>query len=336
MSEGNHVIPPTMRAIDPEMPGGPEVLSIVERPVPVPGAGEVLIRVHAAGINRPDVLQRMGRYPPPAGAPGILGLEAAGEVVALGPDVENVRLGDPVTALVSGGAYADYVVAHESLCLPVPPGMHFFEAAALPETYFTVWANLFELGEAKAGDSLLLHGGTSGIGVTAIDLCRQFGIDIIVTCGTAAKCAAAERMGARAINYRDGDFAPQVREMTGDRGVDLVIDMVGGDYVTRNLVCLRNGGRHISIAYLQGKRVELDLGTLMQRRLHLTGSTLRSRPVEEKAALARALREKVWPLFVDGGLAARIDRRYPLAEAAAAHRRMEAGEHIGKLVLTML
>lgn len=337
MSENNRLPPETMRAIDPETPGGPEVLTVVERPVPIPGPREVLIRVHAAGVNRPDVIQRMGKYAPPPGAPSILGLEAAGEVVAIGPDVETIRPGDPVTALVPGGAYADYVVASEQLCLPVPPGMHFYEAATLPETYFTVWSNLFDLGEAKRGDTLLLHGGTSGIGVTAIDLCRQFGIDIIVTCGTSAKCATAKGQGARAaINYRNGDFAPKVRELTNDRGVDLVIDMVGGDYFPRNLVCLRPGGRHISIAFLQGHRVELDLSFIMRQRLHLTGSTLRSRPLPEKAAIAAALREHVWPLFDDGTLTARVDKSFPLSDAAQAHRRMEAGEHMGKLVLTMV
>lgn len=325
-----------MRAIDPDAPGGPEVLTVVERPIPEPGPGEVLIRVHAAGINRPDVLQRQGNYPPPEGASEILGLEGAGEVVKLGEGVTSLMVGDPVTALVPGGAYADYMVADARLCLPVTAGMHFYEAAAIPETYFTVWQNLFRIGGAKAGYRILVHGGTSGIGVTAIDLCRAFGMDIIVTCGTDEKCAAAEAMGARAINYRNGDFAPKVREMTDGQGVDLVLDMIGGDYVARNLVCLKDGGMHISIAFQQGARVELNIPRLMQRRHHLTGSTLRPRTAEEKAEIAADLREKVWPLFADGTLQARVDKSFPMNEAPAAHRRMEAGEHVGKLVLTML
>ncbi|MFA7439580.1 MAG: NAD(P)H-quinone oxidoreductase [Sphingomonadaceae bacterium] len=330
-------LPHKMRAIDPELPGGPEVLAVVDRPVPLPGVGEVLIRVHAAGVNRPDVVQRQGHYPPPAGSTSILGLEASGVVVALGEGVGNVRIGDPVTALLPGGGYADYVVANEKLCLPVPAGMHFLEAAALPETYFTVWSNLFRVGGAKAGDTLLIHGGTSGIGVAAIDLGRVFGIMVIVTCGTDAKCRAAEKLGAAlAINYRSGDFAPRVREFTEGRGVDLVIDMVGGNYVGRNLVCLAENGRHISIAFQQGRATEIDLSLLMRKRLHLTGTMLRPRPLAEKAAIADDLREKVWPHFAEGRLQARIDQIVPMENAASAHRRMEAGDHIGKLVLSMM
>jgi putative PIG3 family NAD(P)H quinone oxidoreductase len=328
-------LPAVMRAIDPDRAGGPDVLELVERPVPQPAPGEVLIRVHAAGVNRPDVIQRLGHYPPPPGAPSIPGLEVAGEVVATGEGVADVRVGDAVAALVPGGGYAEYAVAAADLCLPVPAGMHFHEAAALPETYFTVWSNLFDIAGAAAGDTILVHGGTSGIGVTAIDLGRAFGLDVIVTCGTEAKCAAAAAMGARAINYRDGDFAPVVREWTEGRGVAIVIDMVGGDYVARNLVCLANGGRHVSIAFQHSQRAEIDVGLVMRRRLVLTGSTLRPRSVREKAAIARALQQKVWPLFAEGRLVARVDRTFPLAEAAAAHRRMEAGEHIGKLVLTL-
>lgn len=329
------VLPATMRAIDPAEPGGPDVLEVVTRPVPRPGPGQVLIRVHAAGVNRPDVIQRVGRYPPPPGAPSIPGLEIAGTVVALGEDVTNVAAGDPVTALVPGGGYAEYAVADAALCLPVPAGMHFHEAAALPETYFTVWSNLFDIGGAKAGDTILVHGGTSGIGVAAIDLGRQFGLDVIVTCGTDAKCAAAEGFGARAINYRNGDFAPLVREMTGGTGVDIVLDMVGGDYVGRNLACLKQDGRHISIAFLGGSRVEFDMGIVMRRRLHMTGSTLRPRPLAEKAAIAERLRTYVWPALAAGTLQPRVDRLFPLEEAPAAHRRMEAGEHVGKIVLTL-
>ena len=329
-------IPQTMRAIDPASHGGADVLLVVERPVPLPGPGEVLIQVHAAGVNRPDVLQRLGLYPMPHGIPTIMGLEAAGEVVALGEGVSGVQIGDPVTALVPGGAYADYVVADAGTCLPVPPGMHFTEAAGLPETYFTVWSNLFDQAGAKAGDTVLVHGGTSGIGVTAIDLCRLFGIDIIVTCGTDAKCDAARALGATdAINYRNGDFAPDVRELTGGRGVDIVMDMVGGDYVPRNLVCLAEGGRHVSIGFQQGARTELDLALLMRRRLLLTGSMLRPQPPAYKAKIAAQLLEKVWPAFADGTLTPRLDRTFPLTEAPAAHRHMESGSHVGKIVLSM-
>ncbi len=331
-----HSIPTSMRAIDPASHGGPDVLGVVERPVPQPGAGEVLIHVHAAGVNRPDILQRMGHYPMPAGAPTIMGLEAAGEIVALGEGVTDVRVGDPVTALVIGGAYADYVSAPSGQCLPVPPGMHFTEAAGLPETYFTVWSNLFEQGGAKPGDTVLVHGGTSGIGVTAIDLCRLFGIRIIVTCGSDSKCATSTTLGAaHSINYRDGDFAAEVREFTEGRGVDVVMDMVGGDYVARNLVCLAEGGRHVSIAFQQGARAELDLALVMRRRLILTGSMLRPRPLAYKAELARVLREKVWPAFADGTLTARLDKVFKLEEAAAAHRHMESGSHVGKIVLSL-
>ena len=332
----SEAIPAVMRAIDPASPGGPDVLAVVERPVPALGPGEVLIHVHAAGVNRPDILQRMGLYPMPPGAPTIMGLEAAGEVVALGEGVSDIRLGDPVTALVAGGAYADYVTAPSGQCLPVPPGMHFTEAAGLPETYFTVWSNLFDQAGGKAGDTVLVHGGTSGIGVTAIDLCRLFGLGIIVTCGSDAKCSAASGLGAtHTINYRDGDFAAEVRALTGGRGVDIVIDMVGGDYVPRNLVCLAEGGRHVSIAFQQGARTELDLALVMRRRLILTGSMLRPRPVGYKAQVAAALREQVWPAFADGQLTPRLDKVFPLHEAPAAHRYMESGGHVGKIVLQL-
>lgn len=329
-------IPAVMRAIDPAQPGGPDVLQIVERPVPTPAPGEVLIRVHAAGVNRPDVLQRMGLYPMPPGAPTIMGLEAAGEIVALGEGVTTLAVGDPVTALVAGGAYADYVAAPAVQCLPVPPGMRFAEAATLPETWFTVWANLAELATCKAGESLLVHGGTSGIGVTAIDFARLFGLTIIVTCGTDAKCTAALELGAtHAINYRDGDFAPKVRELTGGQGVDVVLDMVGGEYFPRNLVALREGGRHVSIAFQKGNRLELDVAFLMRRRLHVTGSLLRPRSVAEKGALAQALATNVWPHFADGTLKSHLFREFPLDQADDAHRLMESGGHIGKIALTL-
>lgn len=312
------------------------MLELVERPVPQPGPGEVLILVHAAGVNRPDILQRRGLYPLPPGAPSILGLECAGEVVALGDGVTGVAMGDAVTALVPGGAYAGYCVAPAATCLPVPPGMRFAEAAGLPETWFTVWSNLVDQARVEAGDSVLVHGGTSGIGATAIELGKLIGFRVIVTCGTDAKCARAMDMGAAAaINYRDGDFAPPVLELTGGRGVAIVLDMVGGEYIPRNLACLGTGGRHVSIAYQRGARVELELPLMMRRRLTLTGSLLRPRPVEEKAAIAQQLREKVWPALADGTLSPRLHRTFPLAEAAAAHRYMESGAHVGKIVLTL-
>jgi len=329
-------IPATMRAIDPAQPGGPDVLQVVERPVPTPAAGEVLIRVHAAGVNRPDVLQRMGLYPMPPGAPTIMGLEAAGEVVALGEGVTTLSVGDPVTALVAGGGYADYVAAPAVQCLPVPPGMRFAEAATLPETWFTVWANLADLATCKAGESLLVHGGTSGIGVTAIDFAKLFNLTIFVTCGTDAKCKAALELGAaHAINYRDGDFAPIVRDLTGGQGVDVVLDMVGGEYFPRNLASLKEGGRHVSIAFQKGNRLELDIAFLMRRRLHVTGSLLRPRSVAEKGALAEALRTHVWPHFADGTLKPHLFREFPLEQADDAHRLMEAGGHVGKIALTL-
>ena len=329
-------IPATMRAIDPAQPGGPDVLQVVERPVPAPGPGEVLIRVHAAGVNRPDVLQRMGLYPMPPGAPTIMGLEAAGEIVALGEGVTTLAVGDPVTALVAGGAYAEYVNAPAAQCLPVPPGMRFAEAATLPETWFTVWANLADLATCKAGESLLVHGGTSGIGVTAIDFARLFGLTIIVTCGTDAKCKAARDLGAtHAINYRDGDFAPIVRDLTGGQGVDVVLDMVGGEYFPRNLASLKEGGRHVSIAFQKGNRLELDIAFLMRRRLHVTGSLLRPRSIAEKGAIAEALATHVWPHFADGTLKPHLFKEFPLEQADDAHRLMESGGHIGKIALTL-
>ncbi len=328
--------PSLMRAIDPAQPGGPDILVVVERPVPEPAPGEVLIRVHATGVNRPDVLQRMGRYPLPPGASSILGLEAAGEVVALGEGVTDIKLGDPVAALVAGGAYAEYVAAPAGQCLPVPPGMRFAEAATLPETWFTVWANLTDLGQAQPGETLLVHGGTSGIGTTAIDYARVRGMTVIVTCGTDAKCKAALDLGAHhAINYNDGDFAPIVRELTGGRGVDIVLDMVGGEYFPRNLASLRDGGRHVSIAFQKGNRLELDIAFLMRKRLHVTGSLLRPRSVAEKVAIAESLKREIWPLFADGTLKAHLFKEFPLEQADDAHRLMEAGGHVGKIALTL-
>lgn len=324
-----------MTAIDPAAPGGPEVLVAVERPVPRPGAGEVLIRVAAAGVNRPDILQRIGAYPPPPGAPSIPGLEVAGEVVALGGDVAPELLGQPVCALVAGGGYAGYAVAPAAQCLPVPEALSMVEAAALPETLFTVWTNLFERGFASEGDSVLVHGGTSGIGTMAIALCGLFGVTIIVTAGSAEKCAAALRLGAdHAVDYRAEDFVARVRDITGGRGVQVVLDMVGGDYVPRNLACLADDGRHVSIAVQGGASATVPIFEIMRRRLTLTGSTLRPRDAEFKAMVADELARTVWPHVEAGQLRPVIDRTYPLAEAAEAHRRMESGGHVGKIVLT--
>jgi putative PIG3 family NAD(P)H quinone oxidoreductase len=326
----------TMTAIDPAAPGGPEVLVPVERPVPEPGPGEVLIRVEAAGVNRPDVMQRMGLYPPPPGAPSIPGLEVAGTVVALGDGADASLLGQPVCALVAGGGYAEYCAAPDGQCLPVPGPLSMAEAAALPETFFTVWTNLFQRGGAKAGDTILVHGGTSGIGTTAILLGTLFGMDVIVTAGSAEKCARAREIGAmHAIDYRSLDFAEEVRRITGGAGVAVVLDMVGGDYVVRNLACLAEEGRHVSIAGQRGGTAEVPLWEVMRRRLTLTGSTLRARSAAFKSALADALRAQVWPHLESGRIAPVVDRIFPLVQAAEAHKRMESGEHVGKIVLEM-
>jgi len=325
---------PTMIAIDPERPGGPELLVPVERPIPRPGPGEVLIRVRAAGVNRPDVLQRLGLYPMPPGAPTIPGLEAAGEIVALGEGASRFRLGDEVCALLAGGGYAQYVPVPEGQCLEVPPGLTLVQAASLPETYFTVWSNLFERAYAADGETVLVHGGTSGIGVTAILLAKAFGLTVFVTCGSDEKCAAARELGADlAINYRTQDFAEVALSATGKRGVDVVLDMVGGDYLPRNLACLADNGRHVSIAFQRGPRADLDLALVMRKRLTLSGSMLRPRSVAYKSALADSLARDVWPLFAEGRLRVVIDATFPLERAADAHRRMEAGEHVGKIVL---
>jgi NADPH2:quinone reductase len=319
---------PTMIAIDPSEPGGPDVLQPVERPVPAAGEGELLIKVAAAGVNRPDVMQRLGLYPPPPGAPSIPGLEVAGSIVG------GARDGEAVCALVSGGGYAQYCVAPEGQCLPVPRGFSMVEAAALPETFFTVWTNLFQRGAAKAGDTLLVHGGTSGIGTTAILLGKAFGLTVIVTAGSPEKCARALGAGAaHAIDYRAQDFVEAVKRITGGRGVDIVLDMIGGDYLPRNLDCLAEEGRHVSIAVQRGAKAELPIWQVMAKRLTLTGSTLRARPAAFKTALAAELRERVWPRLDAGEIRPVIDTVFPLADAAGAHRRMEAGEHVGKIVL---
>ncbi|WP_034157577.1 NAD(P)H-quinone oxidoreductase [Sphingomonas sp. ERG5] len=325
-----------MRAIDPEVPGGPEVLRIVERPVPVPGPDEVLIRVAAAGVNRPEVMQRKGLYPPPPGAPSILGMEISGTIVAVGDGVMKEIIGQPVCALISGGAYADYAVAPWGQCLPVPEALSMVEAAAMPETLFTVWTNLFERGYASEGDTVLVHGGTSGIGTMAIALANLFDLTIIVTAGSDEKCAAARALGAdHAINYKTQDFVAEVKTLTGGKGCAVVLDMVGGDYLPRNLQCLADDGRHVSIAVQGGLTATIPIFEIMRRRLTLTGSTLRPRDTAFKTLVADELHRTVWPHVEAGRLKPVIDRTFPLAEAPAAHERMEAGDHVGKIVLVM-
>ncbi|HXP31201.1 MAG TPA: NAD(P)H-quinone oxidoreductase [Stellaceae bacterium] len=330
-------LPATMTAIEIAEPGAPEMLKPTTRPMPLPGAGEVLVRVAAAGVNRPDVLQRKGEYPPPPGASDIPGLEIAGEVIAIGLGVHRLKPGDQICALVSGGGYATHCIAQEATCLPVPKGFSMAEAAALPETFFTVWHNLFERGALHAGESVLIHGGSSGIGTVAIQLARAFGArQIFATAGSAEKCHACERLGAtRAINYRTAEFLTVIREMTGNRGVDVVLDMVGGDYIQKNLSALAVDGRLVFIAFLRGASVEVNFGPVMTKRLTITGSTLRARSLEHKAAIAAPLERAVWPLLDQGKIRPVIHRTYPLAEAAAAHRVMEGSEHIGKIVLTV-
>ncbi|HEY5208708.1 MAG TPA: NAD(P)H-quinone oxidoreductase [Stellaceae bacterium] len=329
-------LPETMMAIEITKPGAPEVLKPGTRPVPKPGKGEVLIAVAAAGVNRPDVMQRRGLYPPPAGASDIPGLEIAGHVVALGEGA-RLKIGDAVTALVSGGGYAQYCVAPEPQCLPVPAGFSMAEAAALPETFFTVWHNLFERGQLAKGESVLIHGGSSGIGTAAIQLAREFGAkEIFATAGSAEKCAACERLGAtRAINYKTEDFATVVKAATGNRGVDVVLDMVAGDYLQRNLDLLAMDGRLVIIAFLHGTKAEIDFNGVLRRRLTITGSGLRPRPVAEKGAIADGLRSHVWHLLDEGKIKPLIDKVFPLADAAGAHALMESSAHIGKIVLTV-
>ena len=319
-----------MQAVIADGDGG---LVMVERPVPQPGPGEVLIKVAAAGVNRPDVLQRRGMYPPPPGAPDVLGLEVAGEVIAA-EQASNDLVGTKVCALVAGGGYAEYCVAPVGTCLRVPEAISLVEAAAMPETLFTVWVNLFERGFAADGDWVLVHGGTSGIGTMAISLGKLFGLKLIVTCGTDEKCARAAALGAdAAINYRTQDFVEEVHRVTSRAGVNIVIDMVGGDYVPRNLACLTEEGRHVSIAVQRGATAEIPIFDVMRRRLTLTGSTLRPRPVEFKTMVADEIARTVWPYVQSGRLRPVIDTTFPLAEANAAHERMEAGENIGKIVL---
>jgi putative PIG3 family NAD(P)H quinone oxidoreductase len=322
-----------MMAIVAPQPDGAEELTLVERPVPEPGRGEVLIKVAAAGVNRPDILQRRGLYPPPPGAPNILGLEIAGEVVAGGKGAEDF-LARQVCALVIGGGYAEYCAAPVGTCLPIPRGLSLIEAAAMPETLFTVWVNLFERGFAADGDWVLVHGGTSGIGTMAISLGGLFGLNVIVTCGTDEKCGRAIELGAAlAINYRTQDFVEEVAKITDGRGVAVVLDMIGGDYVPRNLKALAEEGRHVSIAWQRGAKAEISFAEVSQRRLTLTGSLLRPRPVDFKTMVADEIRETVWPYVEGGKLRPMIDSVFPLNRAAEAHARMESGEHVGKIVL---
>jgi putative PIG3 family NAD(P)H quinone oxidoreductase len=328
-------IPEWMTAIDPAGKGGPELLVPVSRSVPKPGPGQLLIRVAAAGVNRPDVAQREGGYPPPPGAPSILGLEIAGEVVALGDGALPEMLGQPVCALVAGGGYAEYCVADEGLCLPVPNTLSMIEAAAIPETLLTVWHNLFERAYVADGDRVLIHGGTSGIGTMAILLGRIFQVETIVTVGSDDKAAAALKLGAaHAINYRTQDFVTEIARITGGKGVDAVLDMVGGSYLPRNLDCLADDGRHVSIAILGGAKAEIPIWKIMQKRLTLTGSTLRPRSVEFKSLLTSEVAQMVWPHAEEGRLKPVIDSTFPLAQAADAHRRMDE-DHIGTVVLTV-
>jgi NADPH2:quinone reductase len=328
-------LPESMTYIAHGAGGGPEVLVPARGPLPVPAADEVLIRVLHAGVNRPDVAQRQGTYPPPANASQIIGLEAAGEVVATGSAVARWRVGDCVTALTNGGAYAEYVAVPEAQCLPWPAGYDSARAAALPETFFTVWANLFGHGRFSPGDSVLIHGGASGIGTTAIQLAKAFGGTVFATAGSAEKCAACLRLGAdAAINYREQDFVDAVRDATGKRGVDVVLCMVGAPYVARNLRVLAKDGRLVLIAFLGGEVAEkLDLRPIMLKRLVVTGSTLRPRTTAEKGEIAAGLEAKVWPLLAAGRIAPVIHAEFPLAQAADAHRLMESGAHIGKIVL---
>jgi NADPH2:quinone reductase len=323
-------------AIEIRAPGPPDVLAPTERPKPVAAPGELLIKVAAAGVNRPDVMQRLGRYPPPAGASDIPGLEVSGRIDALGPETHGWKLGDEVCALVAGGGYAEYCVVPAPQCLPVPRGLSIVHAAAMPETFFTVWTNVFERGGLKVGESLLVHGGSSGIGTTAIQLAAVLGARVFTTAGNPEKCAACEQLGAeQAINYRTSDFVARVLEATGGKGVNVILDMVGGEYFRRNIECLAVEGRLVQIATLAGAKAEITLPTIMQRRLTITGSTLRSRSVAEKGQIANALREHVWPLADAGRVKPIVYRTFPLQDAAAAHRMMESGEHIGKLVLVV-
>jgi NADPH2:quinone reductase len=329
-------VPDTMTAIEISAPGGPDVLKPKTMPTPKPAAGQILVKVAAAGVNRPDLMQRAGLYPPPPGHSPLPGLEVAGEVAALGAGVTRWKLGDKVCALVNGGGYAQYCIAEEPVALPIPAGLDMVHAGAVPETFFTVWNNVFERGRLTAGEWFLVHGGTSGIGTTAIQLAKAFGARVIATAGSAEKCKTCLEIGAdRAINYKAEDFVAAAREATGGKGVDVTLDMVGGDYTERNIAAAAEEGRIVQIAVLGGADVKINIARLMMKRVTLTGSTLRPRTREAKAGFARALEAKVWPLLASGKVGAVMDSTFPLAQAADAHRRLESGAHVGKVVLVV-
>lgn len=313
--------------------GAQHELEVVEGESPTPSSDEVLIRVHAAGINRPDILQRQGLYPAPADASPILGLEVAGEITALGENITDWKLGDKVCALVNGGGYAEYAIAPATQCLPIPDGFSFIQAAALPETFFTVWHNLFQRAQLKTGETLLIHGGTSGIGTTAIQLAVAFGVKVFATAGSAEKCQAIESLGAVAINYREQDFVAEIKTQTQGQGANVILDMVGGDYIQRNFFAATKEGRIVNIAFLNGSKVELDLMPLMLKRLTLTGSTLRAQSAQVKAGIAQELKEQVWPLLNQQKIKPIIDSVFSFSEVAKAHERMESSQHIGKIIL---
>jgi len=314
--------------------GTPDVLEIGDSPIPTPNSDEVLIRVHAAGINRPDILQRQGLYPAPADASPILGLEVAGEITEIGKDVTEWKIGDKVCALVNGGGYAEYAVAPAAQCLPIPDNFSFAQAAALPETFFTVWHNLFQRAQLKAGETLLVHGGTSGIGTTAIQLAVAFGVKVFATAGSMEKCQAITSLGAVAINYREQDFVAEIKTQTQGQGVNVILDMVGGDYIQRNFSAAAKDARIVNIAFLNGSKTELDLMPLMLKRLTLTGSTLRAQSPQIKAKIAQELKKQVWPLLDQQKIKPIIDSVFPFSEVAKAHERMESSQHIGKIILT--
>lgn len=329
-------LPKTMRAVEISKPGGPEVLKLVERPVPQAGPGQIVIRLKAAGVNRPDALQRMGAYAPPPGASDLPGLEGAGEVAAIGPGVSRWSVGDQVTALLPGGGYAEYALTHQDHALAIPTGLSMAQAAALPETFFTVYSNIVMRGGLSAGESFLVHGGSSGIGTTAIQLAARIGARVFTTAGSDEKCAACLALGAeKAINYKTQDFVAECLDATDGRGVDLVLDMVGGDYISRDIKVLANDGRLVFIAFLGGPKAEVNFAQIMVKRLHVTGSTLRPQSDLAKSRIAEALRDHVWPLISSGQIAPVMDSTFPLTEAIAAHQRLEHSDHIGKIVMTL-
>jgi len=330
------MIEQTMKCVEIREPGGPDVLTMAARNVPVAQAGEILVKVAAAGVNRPDVIQRKGLYPPPPGASDLLGLEVSGEVVALGEGVTNVSIGDTVCALTNGGGYAEYCVVPAEQCLPVPSGLTMEEAAAVPETFFTVWFNLYLQGGLKPGQTLLVQGGSSGIGTTTIQMATALGVTVFTTAGNDAKCQACRDLGASlAINYKDKDFVEAIKEATNGKGVDMILDMVGGDYISRHIKCLAKKGRLINIAYLQGSKAEVNFMSVMMKQLTITGSTLRQQPLEIKKQIAQQLRETVWPLIESGKVKPVLFKSFAMNEAAAAHDLMESSQHIGKIVLNV-